>query len=134
MIKQDPFVKIADDQIAQYAYLLLQVVTKLVNSILSLNQHCNLNNTPTIAGLVASKNPKVTKFSGIEPNYDAEVVAYQRLKLKRGLLSFCVKDRDLKTIKEIKGLLEDFENVYRQFEQSLMVNILGMSKHAKDVV
>lgn len=134
MIKEEPFSKIIDDQVAQYGYLLCQITPKLINSILSLNQHCNMTETTSIAGLVAAKKPKVARFSGVDPDYESEVVAYQRMKLKRGFLSFCIRDRDLKNVKEIKNMIEDFENVYRNFEESLMICILSMSKAGKEVV
>ncbi|CAG9318394.1 unnamed protein product [Blepharisma stoltei] len=133
MVKQEPFLRIADDQIVQLSLLLIQITTKLINSLLSLNQNIDFNNVASIAGLVTSKNPKAVKFTGIEPDFQADVVPYQRLKLKRGILSFCNKDQDLKAAREIKSLIEDFESVYRQFEQTLMINILIMSKNTKDV-
>ncbi|CAG9330925.1 unnamed protein product [Blepharisma stoltei] len=124
MVYREPLSKIADDQVNQYAMLLNDTICKLVNEFLSLNRNCDFEAVKSIAGLVASKNPEVTKYTGVEPDYNSTLVEYQRLKLKRGVWSLCLSKNDVNLIKSIKELLTDFEIVYRQFERSLMTNLL----------
>lgn len=124
MIHREPLCKIVDDQIIQFSYILNDLSCRLINQFLSLNQNSEFNEVESIAALVASKKPEVSKFTGIEPNFDVEIVEYQSLKLNRGIFSMCSSKKELKFINTIKGMLVDFEDVYRQFERSLMTNLL----------
>lgn len=86
----------------------------------SLNSECPIFAVPSIKSLVAARNNKIVRLKGIIPDYEAEMLPYQRVKTKRGFFSWCSPTEDLRNAKTLERMVYDFSRAYMQFEHALI--------------
>ena len=83
-IHDQPFEALTSEHAKQAAFILVEIMEELLGFLSSLNAECPFDTVPCIRGLVAAKSLRFRLFTGNLPDHSAEVVAYQRLKTRRG--------------------------------------------------
>ncbi|CAG9314576.1 unnamed protein product [Blepharisma stoltei] len=123
-IKTHPWVHAVGDELLQVAELLIKISPRILNELISCNQNCDFEAFPSISPFLAVKKPAIVKYTKVKPDFNINVMTYQRLKIKNRIFSLCLKDDESLKLKSIYGMIADFEMAYRKFEQDLMVFII----------
>jgi hypothetical protein len=123
-VHQRPLCDVMDQATKQYAIILQRESIKIFNYIVSLNNECDFNSYPNIAGIVATRNKEVRLKMKIEPEPNPADVPYQHLPASIGLFTRCFKSRSQEIILTLREMLMNFELSYRTFEKSMIGNLL----------
>lgn len=139
-VHQRPLCDVMDQATKQYAIILQRESIKIFNYIISLNDECDFNSYPSIAGIVAARNKEVRLKMKIEPDPSPPDVPYQNLPVSMSLFTRCFKSRSQEITLTLREMLMNLEISYRTFEKSMIGNLLllvgkdsysGTSLHSK---
>jgi hypothetical protein len=119
-IKYSPLSEIIDDNVLQFAHFLRQATDKLMSALVFLNSEADFLKTPSLEGYYAANDPELAALMNWEPDFLASAIEHHCLELPRGVFASCFKDKYYTINKQLKGLIEDFDVSYRNFEQSLI--------------
>lgn len=125
MVWRRPFSGLLSSVAKQYALILIESGQKLLSFMGVLNCECPFPQVRSIKSLIAARDHQLASSQGILPDFDAQSVPYQRLKVKRGLFSLCMNSEDQINARRLKELVFDFARSYLQFEKELVGNMLA---------
>ncbi|CAG9317392.1 unnamed protein product [Blepharisma stoltei] len=128
-LPKEPLCNLADDQLMQNSQTLISQLPELIGALVALNKDCDFSTTPSIAGLVASKNSEVEVLTGISPDYNANIVDYAQLKLKHGVFKCFNKNKFRDAVNNLYKKLKEFESVFRHFEYGLISNLVTITQN-----